>query len=177
MKKTTILLLSLLTLILTSCSEKLTESKVKDLINECTSKPLENTASISLGKTTFASEKRFNIYRKLEENGLISVKKTKEKFSTKYDISLTEKAKPYIFESKKKGKYGYSAKVLLCKYEIEKIGNIRNIPSTNSAEVKVTLKKIDITPFDEVLGKNQSESVDKTILIKKTENNGWVYCE
>ena len=177
MNKVTILLLTLLTVTLTSCSDKLTESKVRTLINECTSKPLEIIAPISLGKLTFSSEKRFNIYRKLEENGLISVTKKKEKFFTKYDVSLTEKAKPYITEAKKKGKYGYTAKVLLCRYEIEKNGNIQNIPSTNSAEVKVTFKKIEKTPFDELLTKNQSDSLEKTILIKKTENNGWVYCE
>ncbi|PQJ73131.1 hypothetical protein [Polaribacter butkevichii] len=175
--KKKVILLFLVNLIVTSCSDKLTESKVRDLINQCTSKPLETISSINLGKTMFTSEKEFNIYKKLEEKGLISVKKTKEKFFTKYDISLTKEAKPYISEAKKKGKYGYTAKVLLCKYEVEKIGNIQNIPSKNTAEVKVTLKKIEKTPFDELLNRNQSEFVDKTILIKKTENNGWVYCE
>ena len=41
----------------------------------------------------------------------------------------------------------------------------------------VTYKKEDKTPFYDVLEKDKTDFNTKKIALRKTENNGWIYCE
>lgn len=61
--------------------------------------------------------------------------------------------------------------------ENTKLVSIQEIPSMNIAEVSVTYKKEDKTPFYDVLEKDKTDFNTKKIALKKTENNGWIYCE
>ena len=61
--------------------------------------------------------------------------------------------------------------------KLDKVGSIQEIPSMNIAEVSVTYKKEDKTPFYDVLEKDKTDFNTKKIALRKTENNGWIYCE
>ena len=70
-----ILLLSILSLFFISCSDKLTESKVEDLVNECLTKnPIYGQSILRSGKTSYLSEDDVIKYKELE-NILSSFKK------------------------------------------------------------------------------------------------------
>lgn len=166
-----------------SCSDKLSESKVEKLINECTEKePKYGKAHLNTGKLSYLSEKNIELYKSLESKGLVKIEETTEKngyFTNKYHIiSLTEKAKPFIIETKESGFSDNKINVIkLYTLKADEIGNIVEIPSFNAAEVKVTFKKEDKTPFYDVLTEDKTDFEVKKITLRKTENNGWMYCD
>ena len=180
MKK--LLLVSLLSLLAFSCSDKLTESKTEKLINECLEiDPLYGKGIIKTGKISFSSDEDKLKMEDLVKKGLIITEDKEDKgslFNSKYTlVSLTDKAKPYILESKES--YGGNTihKVMLYSKKIDKIGSIQEIPSMNIAEVTVTFLKDNKTPFYDALEQDKTDFETKKISLKKTENKGWVYCE
>lgn len=118
----------------------------------------------------------------MESKGLVKIEETTEKngyFTNKYHIvSLTEKAKPFIIETKESSFSDNKTNIIkLYTLKADEIGNIVEIPSFNAAEVKVTFKKEDKTPFYEFMAKDKTDFEVKSITLMKTENNGWVYCQ
>lgn len=170
--------LSLCTL---SCSDKLTESKVEKLVNECLSKrPSYGKNTIKTGKVNFLSKEAVSTYEKLQSKGLLTIeeKPAVERYSFKYHlITLSDKAKPFVLESNKNTNNTTVNTIRLYTKKIDKIGSIQEIPSMNMAEVSVTYKKDDKTPFYDLIENDKTDFITKKIRLKKTENNGWVYCE
>ncbi|MCO7332914.1 hypothetical protein NHN08_10455, partial [Riemerella anatipestifer] len=71
MKKT--LFLSVLSLLTISCSDNLSESKVKSLVNECLEKdPIYGKGVIRSGKVSYMSEEDINQYQELQKKGLLT---------------------------------------------------------------------------------------------------------
>ncbi|KPH12293.1 hypothetical protein [Chryseobacterium sp. ERMR1:04] len=180
MKK--LLFLSTLSVFALSCSDKLSESKVKKVVNKCLEKnPVEGRGYVRTGKVSFLVSGDIKEYKELEKKGLLKMESIEEKkgfFTNEYElVALTDKSKPYVIDTKdvdgdEKGNY-----VKLYTNKIDKVGSIQEIPSMNMAEVSVTFKKDDKTPFYDVLETDKTDFYTKKIMFKKTENNGWVYCD
>ncbi|AFR36795.1 hypothetical protein [Riemerella anatipestifer] len=180
MKKT--LFLSVLSLLTISCSDKLSESKVKSLVNECLEKdPIYGKGVIRSGKVSYMSEEDINQYQELQKKGLLTIESKEEKsgwFTNKFQlVALTDKSKSYVIESKDISENTKINYVKLYTNKLDKVGSIQEIPSMNIAEVSVTYKKEDKTPFYDVLEKDKTDFNMKKIALKKTENSGWIYCE
>ena len=164
-----------------SCSDKLTESKVEKLVNECLSKrPSYGKNTIKTGKVNFLSKEAVSTYEKLQSKGLLTIeeKPAVERYSFKYHlITLSDKAKPFVLESNKNTNNTTVNTIRLYTKKIDKIGSIQEIPSMNMAEVKIIYKKDDKTPFYDELEGDKTDFITKNIMVKKTENKGWVYCD
>lgn len=176
-----ILLLSILSLFFISCSDKLTESKVEDLVNECLTKnPIYGQSILRSGKTSYLSEDDVIKYKELEKNGFLKIEEKVVKsgwYTDKYQlITLSNKSKPFIIETKEYGEAKANT-VKLFTYKLDKVGSIQEIPSMNVAEVSVTYKKDAKTPFYDLFETDKTDFITKKIVIKKTENKGWIYCE
>lgn len=180
MKK--LLFLSALSVFALSCSDKLSESKVKKLVNECLEKkPVEGQGYVRTGKVSFLLSRNINEYKELEKKGLLKMESIEEKegfFTNKYElVALTDKSKPYVIDTKDVDENGKGNYVKLYTNKIDKVGSIQEMPSMNMAEVSVTFKKDDKTPFYDALETDKTDFYTKKIMFKKTENNGWVYCD
>ncbi len=168
-------------LIFQSCSDKLTESKVEDLINECSMKnPIYGQSILKSGKVSYLSDDDIKKYQELEKKGFLKIEEKIEKsgwFTKKYNqVTLTEKSQQFIIETISYGDTK-SNKVKLFTYKLDKVGSIQEIPSMNIAEVSVTYKKDAKTPFYDLFETDKTDFITKKIGIKKTENQGWIYCE
>ncbi len=187
-----VVLAIVLGLIFVSCSsDKLTEGKVEDLVNECLDKNTREkyeTTTIKTGdKVKLSSEngyyklivEDYSLYSLLNEKGFIKQENIKKQ--GRYDIyckvSLTDKMKKeFILDSRKSDEYEWHT-IKLCRYEVDKVNSIQLIPQFNVAKVKVTLKKVDKTPLYDILQKDEPEFKEENIELTKTENKGWIYCE
>lgn len=183
-------ILSTLTILLlvsiTSCSsDELTKEKVKELYKECSKKGNNQYAEkrITLGNKTVLNtrlkpQNSEENYTKLKEEGLINFKKLGTSFmgQPQYSISLTEKGKSYISETKKDGTWTKTW-VKCFSLELNEILEIHEIPEQNIASIKITLKKVNKTPFIVLMNKeNNDDLIEKTIGLKKT-TDGWKLCD
>lgn len=186
MKNTRILYFIILLLV--SCSsDKLTNSQVKELIEECISKEKAFNivdVEIVLGNETVLNKAlkptdTEEIYLKLSEEGLVNIKKLETNFLgyiPMYNISLTDEGKKHITKIEKKS---FTSTWVKCfTLEIDDIKEIHEIPSENIAKVKVTFRKENKTPFMILLNDelNNDDLIKQTITFKKT-NKGWRLCE
>jgi hypothetical protein len=179
MKKFLIILIaSIFTL---SCTNKLSESKVEEELNECLKNdPIYGKSIIVSGIVSNISFDKIKIYRELERLGFIKIEK--KIFSSKWILSrynlitITNKAKPFIIDTKDYGEYK-SNYIRLYSYKLDKIGSIQEIPSLNTAEVTVTYKKDLKTPLYDIFETDKTDFITKKINFNKTENQGWIYCE
>lgn len=162
-----------------SCSDKLTESKVKSLVNNCLSKKSsDETVDLTAGQLHLLTKDEISTYQKLQSKGLLTIEiKPAEQYSSGYHlITLTDKAKPFVLNSHFRGDANVHTVRLYTK-KVDKIGSIQEMPAMNIASVKITYKKDDKTPFYDELENDKTDFVIKNITLKKTENNGWVYCD
>ena len=168
-------------LITLSCSDKLSESKVEKLVNEClANKPSYGTNTLQTGKVNYLSKEAVATYEQLQSKGLLTIeeKLPEERYSFKYHlITLTDKSKPFVTESKTNSNNTTVNSIRLYTKKIDKVGSIQEIPSMNMAEVKIIYKKDDKTPFYDELEGDKTDFITKNIMVKKTENKGWVYCD
>ena len=177
-----ILFLGSLSLLTISCSNKLSESKVEKLVNECLEKnPTYGQGIIRTGKISYMSDEDVKIYQELAKKGLLTIENKEVKdgwYTSKFQmVTLTDKSKSYVIETKDNYGDSKSNYVKLYTNKLDKVGSIQEIPSMNVAEVTVTFKKDAKTPFYDLLEKDKTDFNTRKIGIKKTENNGWVYCE
>lgn len=168
-------------LLFISCNNKLSESKVETLVNDCLSKnPKYETYTLETGKIEYLNDNIYKSYLELQDKGFLKIEIKEEKYGwTKrqyYQIELTEKSKPYVIETEEYGEKN-SNKLKLFNHKLEKVGSIQEIPSLNMAEVSVTYKKEDKTPFYEFFEKDKTDFVSTKIGLNKTENKGWIYCD
>jgi hypothetical protein len=181
--------LSILTVLLfiafTSCnSDKLTKQKITELYKECSEKGNTQYAEkrITLGsKTTLNTHLKpknsEENYMEFKEQGLINFQKLETSFMgyPQYKISLTEKGENYISKTKKDGTWTKTW-VKCFSLELDEIIEIHEIPAQNIATIKITLKKVNKTPFIILMNKENNDSlIEKTIGLKKT-NEGWKLC-
>ena len=176
----------LISVIIMSCSsDKLDKEKITELYKECYEKGNTQYAEkkIALGNETVLNKKRNPQntkanYNKLREQGLINFKKLNSSFMghPQYSISLTEKGKEYISKTIKKG--SWTTTMMKCfSLELDEIKEIHEIPEQNIATIKITLKKVNKTPFIVLMNKeNNDDLIEKTIGLKKT-NEGWKLCD
>jgi len=173
----------LLGLLLYSCgSDKLSNSKAKDIISDCLEKtPQQRQANLTLGKATFSTQdydlKLLQNYIKLKEDGLIEMKMIREitkgyrKGSKEYDIKLTDDALDHIIESNDR-----SAKVKTFTYVVDEVLEVREFPANNTAKAKVKFETKNVTPFAVLSPKDPTEFWIKDFKLTKT-SNGWKYCD
>ncbi len=183
MKKITTILI--LTLLLTSCSDNLTNSKAEGIIRECLEKnPKYGTINFKTGEIRFNTERKPDLeliekYKNLAIQGyiLFDLKKTSKKYIT-YKVSFTDKAKDFVLETGKQSGFGLAPKnITITKvydYELLEAKEIREMSIT--AEVDVTYKKINKTPFYN-FEKQFSDFINMEIRLYKRTNDGWKYCE
>lgn len=140
-----------LMLFIVSCgSDNLTNSKAKKIISKCLKKePLQQTAVIKAerGFSRYEDDQYLlEQYKKLEQEGMMTVKSVKPKFVTSngwYIISLSNKAKKYL--NKPSSDLAHIVNTYV--YVIDEILEVHEFPSFNTAKVKAKMKAIDITPF------------------------------
>ncbi len=178
--KNFILLLSFTTLI--SCSDSLTENKVETIIEKCLeNNPIAKDTTFYFGSiTVFKNSKRsaikINTFKKLEAVGFVSIKvKSKNNQRTKYFITPTEKFTKIILKQNKNFKASNSrrtsAKIKLYEYELNEVSEIHEIPSANSAKVKLSFAPLNYTEIAKALSSVGKIKVKQKVF-KKT-NNGW----
>lgn len=176
-----ILLLSIVSLFILSCSDKLSESKVEDLVNECLAKnPAYGQSILKSGKIPYLSEEDIKIYQNLEKKGFLKLESKVVKsgwFTNEYhQVTLTEKSQPFVIETNTYGEVKAN-NIKLFTYKLDKVGAIKETPSMNIAEVRVTYKKDEKTPFYDLFETDKTDFITKRIMLSKTENQGWIYCE
>ena len=194
----------LIILVLYSCSsDNLSNSKAEKIISECLEKePLQRSVSIQLNNTQISGD-NISKYEKLKEEGYIEMTSTKpnltkpvkkgndplaewryeaelkryhrnlDRNKNNYDIKITKKAKKYIENATENSDW---VKTKTFKYEVDKVLEVQEIPSLNSAKVKVRYKATDITPFAVLASKDPAEFLVKDLNMTKT-SNGWKYCD
>lgn len=186
-------------LLLGACSGKLSSSKAEDLVKESLKeKPMYRYITIYTGeiKIDDLSEEEYKRYEKLQGDGYLKIsviekpvldwarKPIEGKFKKFYSISLTEKSKDYLFETKEsysKGAYdayenpnsegAYENTMRTYTAEVDKVSNIHIIPEMNVADADATFVKKDKTPF--FIFDDQTDSFTEGVKFQKTEDKGW----
>lgn len=157
-----------------ACSSGLTEDKVKAIVEETFSQEeMLLKESIEIGLVTGISESKLELYRKLEAENLVTIEKEKDGYS----FSFTDLAEPYVLETKKKKKGLFSltrlyGEVRTCYLEVDKVEDIHEVPSDNTASARITFKKIDKTPFF-IFSEDKSDFKKVTINLYKTTDGKW----
>lgn len=161
-----------------SCKSKLSENKVKQILDsELSSEDVISSRNIQIGYTSHLSKSDFQIYGPLVKAELINVEQDVALGLVGFNVSLTDKAKPYILATseKKTGIFGgiqYFAKVKLYTYQYEGVEDIHENTSDNTATVHVKLKKVDKTPFA-VLDKDTTSNIIRTLKFYRTNEDDW----
>ncbi|ATA75498.1 MULTISPECIES: hypothetical protein [Capnocytophaga] len=182
MKK--VILFLVLIFALYSCgTDKLTEAKVKDLVQACIEKEPQKDvvdAEITLGEgqllaTMLRKSDNEKNYLQLSDEKLIDFEKTNQMLfgQSKYNISLTEKGKQYVTRTEKNKTW-----VRCLSLKLSEVEEIHENPSTNTAEVKLVFRKENKTPFHILLSDDlkSDEPIKRTMSFRKT-NEGWKLCD
>lgn len=161
-----------------SCkNEKLNEASIIKIYNNCVKKGNYNNIileKIVLGKSRILNSKinssyTLENYKKLQNLGLITFESNNTKYLgyEQYNISITEKGKPFlVVKNKKNYVKAYDLKIK----EVKDIIIKKELPF---AQAKIVLEKSNPTPFSFLSNKN-----DKTILINlNKENENWLLCK
>ena len=186
MKK--ILVFLALGLLLGACSGKLSSSKAEDLVEESLKeKPMYGDITIYTGefKDGFLNEEKYKLYEKLQGDGYLKISVVEKpildwrgnpregEFEKFFSISLTDKSKDYLLETKKSySDRAYENTMRTYTAEVEKVSDIHIIPEMNMAEAKATFVKKDKTPFF-IFEEDQTEFLVKNVGFQKTEDKGW----
>ncbi len=169
-----------------SCSDNLSHSKAKRLIEDCLEKdPKVETVKLQYGKISFRKKDKdlLDRYKILEADGYltldsIGVEKSYYGNKSLFNIVLTDKSTDFIIEQAQSrfSESIYNAKIKVFEYEVDEIKEIQEIPSFNSAEARVNYKRTNITPF--VILRDQNETDFKIVResFGKT-SEGWKFCE
>lgn len=177
MKKRLILLvLSVITF--ASCiSEKLDKEKIKKLYNNCVEKEFYKDVvleKLNLGEKRILNPKinsnnTLENYKNLEDLGLIKIKSNNTSFIgfEHYNITITEKGKPYLVKIKDKNF------VICYNKEIEDVKNIVTNDKLPFAQANIIFKKTNPTPFASLSNKDNEKIL---VNLKKTEI-GWTLCD
>jgi len=191
MKK--IIVISLFLVLSVSCSDELTNSKAEDIISDCLDEnPKIGKELMYVGNKRFYTNKNSDIkrlafFQKLKKKGYLkieTVSSNKRNNHVTYNISFTDKAKDFVLVSNVKNInsfFGGSAKqrqasVKTFEYEVDEVKEVHEIPSMNTAEVTVIYEKTKKTPFYG-LENDKSEFKTSKVILRKTTDNGWKYCE
>jgi hypothetical protein len=181
MKKIIIYIFVIVSLI--SCSDKLTESKVEELLASCLeTNPVIETSELITGKRLIGYELGTTELKKLvelEKQGYVKLVYSEEKKLITYQyctITLTPKSSPYIISTLNIGDENHN-KIKLYRNILDKVGTIQEVPAYNGAYVKITYKKVDTTPFFKHYSNDLNDKSEQRVSLKKTENKGWIYCE
>ncbi len=170
---------------LTSCSsDNLSNSKAENLISDCLKlNPEQRTSHITIGKATFRNnendQKLLAKYLKLSDDGYLELKLIKtitkgwNKGAKEYSINLKEKALEYMEEVPE---ISGNAIAKAFNYEVSEVLEVHEMPSVNTATVKVNYKASNITPFAILSRKDPSDFWVKKLTFTKT-SNGWKYCD
>ena len=175
-------------LLLGACSGKLSSSKAEDLVEESLKeKPMYGDITIYTGefKDGFLNEEKYKLYEKLQGDGYLKISVVEKpvldwrgnpregEFEKFFSISLTNKSKDYLLETKKSYSDGaYENTMRTYTAEVDKVSDIHIIPEMNMAEAKATFIKKDKTPFF-IFEEDQTEFLVKNVGFQKTEDKGW----
>lgn len=177
-------------LLLGSCSDKLTTSKAEVLVEESLKeKPMYGEIIIYTGEalkpSNLFSEEKAKLYDKLNEEGYLKISIVEKpvldwrgnpregEFEKFFSISLTDKSKDFLLETKKSYSDGaYENTMRTYTAEVDKVSDIHIIPEMNMAEAKATFTKKDKTPFF-IFEDDQTEFLVKNVVFQKTEDKGW----
>ncbi|WP_350284836.1 hypothetical protein [uncultured Croceitalea sp.] len=181
MKKTIFAIILVLTY---SCgSENLSNSKAEKILETCLEKnPEQRTASFRIGKATFRDndydKELLGKYAQLVEDGYLTmelVRELKSRYNKgkEYSIVLTEKALDFMEKVPEKGG---NVKAKAFTYEVEEVLEVQEIPSLNTAKVKVKYKAENKTPFIIFYAKEPQDFWIDDLSMSKT-SNGWKYCD
>ncbi|MEO9511876.1 MAG: hypothetical protein ABJN84_08915 [Flavobacteriaceae bacterium] len=178
-------ILSILLLSMFACgSDNLSNSKAEKVISKCLElKPELRKANLRIGKATFSNkeydQELLSKYIALTDQGYLEMELLKDittgwrKGTQEYEVKLSEKALEYMHQIPENGNLAV-AKTFA--YEVDKVLEVQEIPSMNSATVKVQYKAVDITPFSIFSKKDPKEFLIDDLKMRKT-SNGWKYCE
>ena len=175
----------------TSCHSELSKNEILTII-EKDSDSKKITVSFWTGDKELIERKDIEKYKKLDENGLITLDSIGENFLSGiyYRISLTDKANEYIIKTEdKKDIQTVEQKeidrllgeekakrelvtVRVATIRIAEIKDIHEIPSENRGQAKIVLEAEDKTPFW-LLSKDTTTRKERKIYLVKT-TDGWM---
>ncbi len=179
------ILLTVTMFLLISCgSDNLSNSKAEDIVAKCLeANPEKRTASFRIGKASFSKregdQELLQKYLKLADEDYLEMELIKEttkgwaKGTKEYAIKLKEKSLEYMEEVPEKNG---NATAKSFQYKVDEVLEVHETPATNTAEVKVNFKAVDITPFAILSRKDPTEFWVKKLKFSKT-SNGWKYCD
>lgn len=177
------LLALLLSILFFSCgSDELGNSKAKKILADCLKqKPEQRWASFRVGKATFRNQDYDNElldkYIQLMEEGYLEMELIREFKSfykqKEYSIKLTEKSLEYM---EKVPENSGNARAKAFNYVVDEVLEVHETPATNTAEVRVSFKADDVTPFAVFYPKDPNEFWVEKLRFTKT-SNGWKYCD
>lgn len=178
-------LLALTSTFFASCgSDNLSNSKAEDIVTDClAASPEQRTTRFRIGKATFTKQdydqELLQKYLKLADEDYLELELVKEitkgwqKGSKEYAIKLTEKSLEFMEEVPEKDG---NATAKTFQYEVGEVLEVHETPATNTADVKVNFKAVDITPFAILSKKDPTEFWVQKLKFSKT-SNGWKYCD
>ncbi len=159
-------------ILLSSCSDKLSNSEAEDLISEHFNLPKKEIWVFEHNISHVGWKAYYDRYQPLvRKNLLITRKKGRGLWSSLY-TSPTKKGKKYVVNDT-----GKKFEVELCTLKFGKVLSIHEEPQTNTAKVKFTLVRTNFTPFGELYrthydDKPLEKTITKSVLFKKF-NDGW----
>ncbi|WP_158974936.1 hypothetical protein [Cellulophaga sp. L1A9] len=171
---------------ITSCSDKLTNSKAENIIEECLNdNPKYGEIVFKTGELRFYEKKEDDAksllaYKKLSTEGYINMDSIS--FSSRYNysiykVSFTDKSKDFVLENETDAFYGVlKSTVRTFDYKIDEVKEVHEIPSLHAAEVTVVYLKKNKTPFFEFENDN-TDFITKKLGFRKTSDNGWKHCD
>ena len=125
------------------------------------------------------NEEKYKLYEKLQGDGYLKISVVEKpildwrgnpregEFEKFFSISLTDKSKDYLLDTKGfyQGVYENTMKTYTA--EVDKVSDIHIIPEMNMAEAKATFVKKDKTPFF-IFEEDQTEFLVKNVGFQKT---------
>lgn len=191
MKISRLLIAGLLFACLYSCSSRLDEKTVRNILESSLKEG--NAANVYTifftGEKVLLSGNEILQYKKLEEQGFLTLDSVGKSWGsdTYFNIGLTEKAEQYVDKVKdwkndtlseinrlleKEDASKQQVTVRVASFSVSDIENIHEIPSENRATAKVTVEKTDRTPFW-ILSKDTVTRKKIDISFIKTTDDNW----
>ena len=158
-------------ILLSSCSDKLSNSEAEDLISEYFNLPVKETWVFDHKISHIGWESYYNRFQPLVRKNLLITRKKDRGWGGLY-TAPTKTGKKYVVNDT-----GKKFEVELCTLKFGKVLRIHEEPQTNSAKVKFTLVRTNFTPFGELYrthydNKPLEKTITKSVVFKKF-NDGW----
>jgi hypothetical protein len=176
-----------MSLLLTGCSDNLSNGKAEQLIKQSIHFPVIEDEMIETGLFTYERDSLPPFYYNLQRQGLFKIESLGKGgflvLTYRFRVTPTPAAKPYItvedshpVKQGGSGEFMYRSRYNTCEVYFQDIESVQEIPSMNTADVQFRVQRKNFTPFwsiylDGTQRMPDSSQVRPFKLIKT--NDGW----